>query len=93
MDDGSWGYQVEPSIPCSALFDLLQPLHRFSGWNVQVTINPEAEAGQDAIALHRFEFDTDEAPLQSVPLPLETCAVRNERMVHFFDVVIKLWHA
>ena len=60
---------------------------------MQVTINPEAEAGQDAIALHRFEFDTDEAPLQSVPLPLDTCAVRNERVVDFSHVVIKLWRA
>ena len=33
------------------------------------------QTNPDGMLLHRFEFDTDTTPLQSVPLPLETCAV------------------
>lgn len=29
----------------------------------------------DGLLLHRYTFDTDTEPLQSVPLPLETCAI------------------
>eukprot|EP01047_Picozoa_sp_COSAG01_P007959 COSAG01_NODE_308_length_19148_cov_13.076697_2_plen_1125_part_00 len=54
-------------------------VHGATKWNrrfLVVTLDQAlVDSGQDGIVLHRYEFDTGEEPLQSVTLPLETCAV------------------
>ena len=62
-------------------------VHGSTKWNRRFLVVTKNE---DGLLLHRYEHDTDEVPLQSVPLPLDTCAVEKVegRVPEEFGVLI-----